>query len=478
MQRPTSRPLRLARIGTIVFSLFATSSFAYDLADAYVDALGNDAQLASARANLQAAREQIPLARAGVLPSAGASASLLRNYSDTNVGASTSYNSQSYGAQLSYPLYDPAARVAVDQAQLNVQAVESQFAAAEQDLILRVATAYFDVLAASDDLRTIQAQKRAIAEQLAAAKRNFEVGTATITDQQEAQARFDLTVAQELASINALEVRRAALATLTGKPIPPLHELPPGVALMPPEPTVESAWTERARSQNPQVAQARFAAAASEQEIERQRYARYPTVDAVGRANYARNPSAQFRGIDSTTIGAGLELAIPLYTGGAIPARVRQAAANRDRAASEVVVAQRGAEQAARQTYLSVVSGLRQVQALEEAEKSSKLALESNRLGYEVGVRIIIDVLNAQQQLFSTQRDLARARYDVLVNGLRLQSTTGGLGPDEVKRVSALLQAPTTPVEAAPADVQVPSAAPAPRRPAPPVKPSRRSTPR
>lgn len=418
---------------------FSTLGWSYDLIQAYRDALLNDAQLNSARASLEASRQLVPQARAGLRPSVSATAGVTRNWNDTNLAPSSQFTSQNYGIGLNYPLYRPQNVSALEQSKLQLELAEASFGAAQQDLILRVAQAYFDVLAAADDLTTVQSQKEAIAEQLAAAKRNFEVGTATVTDQQEAQARFDLTLAQELASENALAVRRAALAQLTGKPVQALADLRDGVTLTNPEPAVQSVWTERARETNFSVLQAGFAAEVARREIDRQRYARRPTVDLTGNLSHNRNPSSALAGVNSNNAALGLQLAVPLYTGGAITARVREAAANLDKANSDLEVARRAAEQASREAYLGLVSGLGQVRALEAAERSSRLALESNQLGYQVGVRINVDVLNAQQQLFSTQRDLAQARYDVLVNGLRLKATTGTLQETDLRSIASLL---------------------------------------
>lgn len=418
-------------------------SWSYDLMQAYQDALLNDAQLNSSRASLEASRQVVPQARAGLRPSVAATAGVSRNRVDTNLGPANQFTSQSYGIGLNYPLYRPQNVSAFEQSKLQLEIAQAAFGAAQQDLILRVAQAYFDVLAAADDLTTVQSQKKAIAEQLAAAKRNFEVGTATVTDQQEAQARFDLTLAQELASENTLAVRQAALALLTGKPVQALAGLRSGVTLTNPEPSVESVWTERARETNYSVQQAGFATEVARREIERQRYGRRPTVDVVGSLSHNRNPSTSLAGVNSNNAAVGLQLEVPLYTGGAITARIREAAANLDKANSDLEVARRGAEQSSREAYLGLVSGLGQVRALEAAERSSRLALESNQLGYQVGVRINVDVLNAQQQLFSTQRDLARARYDVLVNGLRLKATTGTLQETDLRSVASLLNTDT-----------------------------------
>ena len=457
----------------------AAPSFALDLLQAWRAALTNDALLAGARSQLQATRERVPQARAGLLPSVNATAALNRQNVDTNMLPTSRFTSENYGIQLSYPLLRLQNVEAFEQSKLQVAVGEAQLAQAEQDLALRVSQAYFDLLAAQDNVETLRAQMRAISEQLAAAKRNFEVGTATITDQQEAQARFDLAAAQEIAAGNDFEVRRAALEQLIGRPVGELDVLRPGLALEGPQPARESDWVQNARDSNLLVQQQRIAAEIAKREIDRQRYARYPTVDVVGSLGRAEDAAFNLVGVNSTSAVVGVQLSVPLYSGGAIDARVREAAALHDRSLSDLENTRRQAEQGARQAYLGLNSGLAQVRALEAAERSSRLALDSNLLGYQVGVRINIDVLNAQQQLFSTRRDLARARYDALLNGLRLKSTTGALGEQDVAQVNALLGPPqptptegtgatsTPPTAAQPAPVSSPKDPPLPKPAAP-----------
>ncbi len=438
-QPAITRRTRVLIAATLGLTALPAHAEQFDLIQVYQQALVSDSVLNSARAQLESVRYLVPQARAGTLPSVSANANLTRNWSRTNVSPSTSFTNRGYGIGRSYPVFRLQNVATYDQAKLRFAQAEAQFANAQQDLILRVARAYFDALAAANDLNTVKSQKTAIAEQLAAAKRNFEVGTATVTDQQEAQARYDLTIAQELASQNALAVRLSALSILTNRKITKLADLREGVTLAAPEPKVQTDWTDRAREDNFGVSQARIGAEVARREIDRQRYARYPTVDIVGGINRNQDPSSSLIGINSTNSSLGLQLGIPLYTGGLISARVRQASADADRASADLEGAQRSAEQASRELFLGLMSGLGQVRALEAAEKSSRLALDSNRLGYQVGVRINVDVLNAQQQLFSTQRDLARARYDVLVNGLSLKSTVGALTEQDLRDVSSML---------------------------------------
>ncbi len=417
----------------------AHAAHATDLTQALRDALANDAALQSVRAQLAATREKVTQARGGLLPGVAAVGSLSHQLVDTNLSPSREFTGQNYAINLSYPLYRLQNVEAYEQSKLSVVLTEAQEAQARQDLILRVSQAYFDVLAAQDNVATIRAQKRAITEQLASAKRNFEVGTATITDQQEAQARFDLSVAQEFAALSDLEVKRAALAQITGKAVGELNTLRPGVTLQPPQPAREADWTAGAREANLVVRQAKIGAEIAAREIDRQRYAARPTLDVTGSIGHSRNGSSSAVGVSATSAVIGLQFNMPLYTGGAIDARVREALALRDKAAFDLENVRRQAEQGARQAFLGVNSGLAQVSALEAAEKSSQLALDSNLLGYQVGVRINIDVLNAQQQLFTTRRDLAKARYDVLLNGLRLKSLAGALDEEDLGVVNGLL---------------------------------------
>ncbi len=422
----------------------AAPSFALDLMQAWRAALASDAQLASARSQLEATRERVPQARAGLLPAVNATAAVMPQSVDPGVGPSRDFTARTYAIQLSYPLLRLQNVESFEQSRLHVAAGEAQYAQATQDLALRLSQAYFDVLAAQDNLDTLRAQMRAISEQLAAAKRNFEVGTATITDQQEAQARYDLASAQEIAARNDLEVRRAALAQLIGQPVGELDVLRPGLALEGPQPAREADWVRDARDNNLAVQQQRIAGEIARREIDRQRYGHYPTVDVVGSLQRAENAAYNFVGMRTDSAVLGLQLSIPIYAGGGIEARVREATASHARSQSDLEHARRQAEQGARQAYLGLNSGLAQVNALEAAERSSRLALESNLLGYQVGVRINIDVLNAQQQLYSTQRDLARARYDALLNGLRLKATAGALGEADVAQVNALLVPPAS----------------------------------
>ena len=439
---------RLASARSLIVVALATLpalSGAMDLAQAYRLALANDSQVASARLQLNAIREKLPQAQAAFRPQVSSAASLQQQYAEIFPARgnqySTDFTNQSYSVSLNYPIYRAQNAEVLEQSKLQISVAEAQLAAASQDLVLRISQAYFDVLASQDNLATIGSQKRAITEQLAAAKRNFEVGTATITDQQEAQARFDLAVAQELAGLNDLEVKRAALALLVGRSVSDIARLRPGIQLSAPLPAQETQWTSAARDSNFSVQQARLNSEIAKREIERQRLATNFTVDLVSSVSHGRSANFNQVGTNSLVGGLGVQVAKPLYTGGLSESRVKEALASHERSLSDLETARRQAELAARQAFYGVNSGLAQIRALEAAEKSSQLALDSNLLGYQVGVRINIDVLNAQQQLFTTRRDLARARYDTLINSLRLKTTNGSLGESDIGTVNALLVA-------------------------------------
>jgi outer membrane protein len=439
-------PHRLAvRLNILAGSLlFAGSVAAADLLQVYREALVNDAQYAAARATVEAGREKLPQGLAGLLPTIGATANSVWNQNDyspkNSPGWSRDFNSNGWNLNLTQPLFRWQNIVQYDQAHWQVAQAEANFAQASQDLILRVAQAYFDVLYAEENLKAVRAAKRSIALQLEQAKKNFEVGTATITDTHEAQSRYDLANAQELAGENELQVRQYALRVIVGKDVGTLSRLRAEATLQPPQPASMEKWVEAAENDSFSVQAQQAAVEVASREVERQRAGHYPTLDAV--ANYGTNKTMSSNNpLETDVRNIGLQLTIPLYQGGAVNSRTREAAANRTAAASSLENARRSASLAAKQAYLGVVNGLAQVGALNAALVSSKSALESNKLGYEVGVRINIDVLNAEQQVYVTTRDLAKARFDTLLAQLRLKAAVGALSEADLERINPLFEA-------------------------------------
>jgi len=432
----------------IFLAALPLAATAEDLVQVYRDAQRYDAQYAAARANLEAGREKLPQGRALVLPTLNLSGSATRSRFDVDskdpspaASFTRSANSASYTLTLMQPLYRPQNLIQYNQAEYQVKQAEAAFGNAYQDLVVRVAQAYFDVLAAQDSLGLVRAQKAAISEQLAQAKRNFEVGTATITDTHEAQARYDLSVAQEIVAQNDVENKRRALQLLTGKEYGELKPLRPDVRLSQPDPNDMQAWVQLAEKQSYPVLVQETATEIASLEARRNSAAHRPTLDIVGTYGQSTDTgaltSAFGRDINSAQIG--LQLALPLYQGGSLNSRERETAALYQKSKDDLENARRTAALGARQTYLSVINGIAQVSALEQARVSSQSALASNKLGYEVGVRINIDVLNAQQQLYSTERDLAVARYNTITNQLRLKATAGSLRDEDLEEVNRAL---------------------------------------
>ena len=420
-----------------------------DLLSIFRDALVNDAVYTSAKWTLESGREALPQGFAGLLPAINATANTVSNNVDVSprtpsaafVPGSRGFNTNGYSISLTQPLFRWSNWQTYEQSKLSVMQSEAQYAQAGQDLAVRVAQAYFDVLAAQDTLAVAGVKKTAISEQLAQAKRNFEVGTSTIVDTNEAQSRYDLVIAEEIAALNDLEVKRTALLQIIGKPAGELAPLRTEVAIPPPQPAQIDQWVAASESGNYAVKAQEAAAEVAQRTIEIQRAGHYPTLDlTAARGRNSQTGSATNNiGSDITSTTIGLQLAIPIYAGGAVDSRVRQAIANREKARADLENQKRTAAQNARQFFLSVTNGLAQVRAFEAALTSSKTSLDSNKLGYEVGVRINIDVLNAQQQLYTTQRDLAKARYDTIVNSFRLKAATGSLTEEDVAAVNALL---------------------------------------
>jgi len=419
----------------------AIDAQAMTLLDAFNAAQAYDSQLASARSARDAAYEKSTQGFAGLLPTVSATANINRintHLTTTGIDRTIDYTQEVYQLQLRQPIYNRNNFELYEQSKLQVNAGEIQFEQARNDLALRVAQAYFDVLAAQDVISFLAAQKTAITEQLESAKRNFEVGTATITDTHEAQARFDLALAQEIAANNDLEVKRNALAVITGQVPPELRSLRSGVKLTSPEPSSMDKWVQSAEAGNFSVIVQGLLVDIAKLEISRNRAGHFPTLDGV--ATQSQRKDLTFTSpTTNTTSAVGLQLTIPLFAGFSTTSKIREAISLENQARANLDTAKRAAMQNARAAYLGVQSGLSQIRALEAAEVSSNSALESNKLGYDVGVRINIDVLNAQQQLYSTRRDLAKARYDTLINGLRLKAAAGTLGEVDLAELNALL---------------------------------------
>jgi outer membrane protein len=414
---------------------------AADLLTVYRDSQVSDPVYQSARAQYMATIEKLPQARAGYLPLIAGSVSMFRNHGDREGLPDRDFTTKTYAITLAQPIFRMQNWIAITQAQQQVIQAEAILAATQQDLVLRVAQAYFDVLLAQDNVALSETQNTAISEQLAQAKRNFEVGTATIVDTLEAQARYDQTVAKAIADKNDLEVKRRALQVLLGKLPDGLTPLREPLRLGEPQPNDIEAWVAAAQDSSFTIANARANYEFFRQEVARQRAGHLPTLDLSG--SYARvdDPTSALPPIGTLANNAaiGLTLSIPIYSGGLVQSRVREALANRDRAEQDLENVRRNVAQAVRSNFLNVTSGISQVRALEQALASTQSQLDSTILGRDVGVRTSVDVLNAQQQVFQTRRDLQQARYNYLLNTLRLKQAAGQLDEPDVQEVNRAL---------------------------------------
>jgi len=423
-------------------------AFGEDLLQIYRDALANDPTYAAARANWAATQEALPQARAGLLPVL----SLLglanqqdfkeNLHSDPALNFVQRFPTYSYTVSASQPLYRAQNWISYDQAKQQVSQADYVLASTQQDLILRVAQAYFDVLLAQFNMEVLQSQKAAVNENLAQAKRNFEVGTATITDTNDAQAKYDQIVAQEIQAQNDLDNKIATLRAIIGRTPNELKRFSGQYQPELPNPSALEPWIDRSIRENYQVrvAQSNYDIAALE--VNRQRAGHYPTLDLV--ASYQQGYSG---GAASTNVSAsfasdqrlslvGVQLNVPIYQGGLVNSRVTQAIANQDAARQNLEGARRSAQLLAQTSFTGVTSGVAQIKAFEQALKSAQVSYDSNKLGLEVGVRTNLDVLNQQQQVYQTRFNLAQSYYNFIINALKLKQSVGALSDADVERVN------------------------------------------
>ncbi len=426
---------------------FASHAQAQSLVEMYEAARGYDAGFISAKAQFEANLAKANQTLGGILPNIALAASATRTKfefrPDTSPPPATSklYGTGVAAVTLSQPVYRPSAWAAYRQGGHLLEQAAAQFEAAEQDLLVRVSQAYFDVLTSEDNLQLVQAQKKAVGEQLASAKRNFEVGTATITGVRDAQARFDLTNAQEIAAENDLRIKRLALDLAVGLSNTQPKRLANNKLIDTPSEDVTT-WVSQSEVASPAVRQAKLGLEVASLEVDKANSGHKPTIDAQLSYSGVRNDGGSSTLQGSSRVfnpSAALVLNVPLFAGFSTMYRVRETVALADKARSDFENARRTTAQATRTAYFGLVAGLSQVKAYEAAEASSQSALDANKLGYSVGVNINIDVLNSQSQLYQTKRDLAKARYDVLVSNLKLRQAAGTLTPADLQPINALL---------------------------------------
>ncbi len=441
------RMLGLAIPLALGLAAVAASAAGEDLMEIYREAQQRDPTIAGARANWQATQEKLPQARSGLLPIVSATGSANLNkfdtsiYSDPRIDVNRSYQLGAFTISASQPLYRYQNVVVLEEAKRQVTQADYILATAQQDLIVRVATAYFDVLLAQFNVELAESQKAAVSEQLAQAKRNFEVGVATITDTNEAQAKYDQIVASEIATRNDRDNKLVALRAIIGRSPRSLKRLGTGFEPEAPDPNLLDPWVDRALNENlaVRIAQANFEIAALE--VDRQRAGHYPTLDLVGNvsAQAASGGTTLGVGSDLRVAAIGLSLSVPIYQGGFVNSKVSEATALHESSRQSLEAARRNALFSAQTGFSGVNSAVASVKAFGQAVASAETAYESNKLGQEVGVRTNLDVLNTQQNVFSARRDLASAYFNYLLGVLRLKAAVGTLQEQDLEDLNRRL---------------------------------------
>ena len=423
---------------------FSFQCKAADLSEVYSMALSSDPQYRQAQAAFQATLEVKPQARALLLPDVSLSANTATNDQDidtASIGASgeVDFNTHGYSLDLRQPIFHYDRFLSLSQADSQIQQAQAELDFAHQDLIIRVAERYFNVLAAMDNLEFVRGEKKSLERQLEQANQRFEVGLTAITDVQEAQAGYDRAVANEISAENLLDNTREALRELTGEYIELLSPLGEEMALVEPTPNEIDTWTDISREQNLQVIATKYFLETTRTEINIQRSGHLPTVDLV--ANHGFNSTGgRFGGTDVDFTAIGLELNVPIYEGGAVNSRVRESEHRYTEAMQRLEQQYRAAQRETREAYLGVISGISEVKALKQALISTETALQATQAGFEVGTRTAVDVVASERATLEAKRDYARARYNYIGDSLRLKQAAGTLSPDDVDKINNWLK--------------------------------------
>jgi outer membrane protein len=426
-----------------------------DLMKVYELATSNDPSILSAGAVNRAAQEGPAIARSGLLPLISASASTTGNIGETKsttttaslFGSSTTlprtnkFHSKTVNIEFTQPLYRRDRWIAIDQSKVEVDQADATFAFEQQALMLRASQLYFDVLRAEDTLTFSRAEQEAFGQQLEQSQQRFEVGLIAITDVEEAKAGFDLARAQVIQAENALDNAREALREVSGEYHESVATLGTSMPLDMPEPNDIDMWTATALKQNLQLAGQRYAADRSRMEIQRIESGHLPTLDLVGGhgRSFANGSALSRSKSDVVNTSIGLQLSIPIYSGGSVVARTRQSRHLYQRDINEVERVRRSVQRQTRDSFLGVRSGISRVDALAQAVKSNKAAANATEAGFQVGTRTTVDVLNAKRDLFRAKRDFADARYLYIIDILSLKQAAGTLSEDDLKRVNSWL---------------------------------------
>ncbi len=432
------------RLASVLFSTLFWLPLAHgeDLVQVYQLAAQNDAQIKAARATRDSVLESRPQAVASLLPNLSISGDA--NRIDTNVlnspttTGSTTNTKSSLGLNLSVPVYRRELWVKLDQADDQIAQAEATYAAAEQELIVRTAQAYFDILSAQDSLTFAKAETAAIARQLDQAKQRFDVGLIAITAVHEAQAAYDQSRADLISAENTLDNAWEVLYEIIRKKVKSLAALDQNLVLSKPTPQSIEKWGSQALQQNLSIRAAQKATALARKNVKVQQSGHYPSLDLVG--SHSRDRSRNSSGSDTNTSMIGLQLTVPLYAGGAVNSRTRQARFDLEVAQENLDKERRSVTRQVRDAYRGVVASISSVKALKASTVSTKSALEATEAGYEVGTRTIVDVLNSQRDLYRSLRNYADVRYNYIMSGLRLKQAAGNISVEDLKQIKAWLK--------------------------------------
>ena len=439
----------LRSIAAAALACAAASAWSLDLSEAYRLAYDRDATVRASRAASEAGREKLPQARAQFFPNISASASRFRNDLNSTqpnfLGQATTtesfYYSENETIQLRQPLYRKALTANYRQAEALVAAANASQEKDEQLLVMRVVQAYFEALQAEEQLRLLEVTKAAYAAQVDAATKAFKGGIGTRTDIEDAQARYDLSIAQELEAKQAIEITRRKLQVIVGQPPGKLAPMDVSrLALTGPLPNDVEAWTALAEDASPEMLNAKAQVAASREEIEKAKAGHYPTLDAVAQAS--RSSSENVTSVNSRYIQKqiGLQLQVPIFNGGYVNSQEREALANLEQAEAKLEELKRDLGVRVHTEFQGMDDGVLKVRALEQAVKSAEQLVNSSRRSFDAGVRTRIDILNAEAQAGQARRDLSQARLAYMLSRVRLKALTGGLRAENVDEMNARLQ--------------------------------------
>ena len=412
----------------------------------YQLALQHDATYRTAKGVRDAATENLPIARSQLLPELGVLGNLERVHEDvrdTPSGVAGDDQDQAYGSrflalQLSQALYRRDYWYQLEQADREVAKAEAEFQVAGQDLIIRAAQAYFKVLSTQDELEFAEAEMKAVGRQLDQAKQRFEVGLIAVTDVYEAQAAYDQSRANVIQGKNAVSTAWEALYEIVSENVEMLSPLKKSIPLDPPEPADIDAWRDMSQQNNLSIRAATYEREIALKEIDVQRSGHYPDLDIVG--SYAYNRSGRFNNLDTNTGRIGVQLNMPLYTGGGVNARTRQAGFNLEAAQDRLDGQRRAVVRQVRDAYRGVMDTISGLEALRAGVVSAEGSLQATSAGFEVGTRTIIDVLGSERDLFLARSRYAMTRYTYILQGLLLKQAEGSLSVEDLKQVNTLLQ--------------------------------------